>query len=132
MRGHTKGEKAMSQQEPTGPYVYQPYGSVTHPDRAKTGRLYGVGGVDYAATISGLTKDEAQRVVAALDGTSAEAILRGLRANLEAHEEAPCYFSAEAAYGFDAGRASVLAKLTELDANPPTVDTARMTEVERG
>jgi hypothetical protein len=66
MRGCAKSEEAMSQQEPTGPYVYQPYGAVTHPDRAKTGRLYGVAGVDYAATIQGLTKDEAERIVIAL------------------------------------------------------------------
>jgi hypothetical protein len=61
----------MSQQEPTGPYVYQPFGSVTHPKHAACGRLWGVAGVDLPncgmfARIDGLTKPEAEAVCAAL------------------------------------------------------------------
>ena len=82
----------MSEKEPTGPYVYQPYGSVTHPERAKNGRLFGVGGVGFdtmgflekimpgLATlnkgvrgtvgkleIKGLTRVEAEKIVEALE-----------------------------------------------------------------
>ena len=56
----------MSETEPTGPYIYQPYGSVSHPDHQKAGRLWGIGGLPWMAEIKGLTKDEAARVLAAL------------------------------------------------------------------
>jgi hypothetical protein len=55
----------MSSAEPTGPYVFQPYGTVTHPDHAAWGRLYGVGGVGplmAPAMIRGLTREEAEAV----------------------------------------------------------------------
>ena len=56
----------MTEREPDGPYVYQPFGPVSHPDRGKTGRLFGVGGLDMQATIQGLTREEAEAVVDAL------------------------------------------------------------------
>ena len=60
----------MSSQEPTKPYVYQPYGSATHKENAKAGRLYGVGfpymGIDQQPTIRGLTKEEAEAVASLL------------------------------------------------------------------
>ena len=56
----------MSQQEPDGPYVYQPLGSVSHPAHDRAGRLWGVGGVSLLTTISGLTRAEAHAVVEAL------------------------------------------------------------------
>lgn len=58
----------MSQQEPDGPYVYQPFGSVTHKEHEKAGRLWGVGGVHLLTGIKGLTKGEAQAIVTALRG----------------------------------------------------------------
>lgn len=56
----------MTQREPDGPYVYQPFGSVNHPEHDKAGRLWGVGGVHVLATIHGLTKPEAAAVVKTL------------------------------------------------------------------
>jgi hypothetical protein len=56
----------MMDKAPEGLYVYQPFGPVSHPDRDKTGRLYGVGGLHVQARIDGLTKDEAERIVKAL------------------------------------------------------------------
>jgi hypothetical protein len=55
----------MSERGPSGPHVYQPYGSITDPGRARAGRLGGVGGVP-GATIMGLTCEEAKAVAAAL------------------------------------------------------------------
>jgi hypothetical protein len=58
--------------EPTGPYVYQPYGSSTNPRHNVAGRLWGVAGlvdhpIDYGlVTIKGLTKEEATVVCTAL------------------------------------------------------------------
>ena len=52
----------MSEQEPTGPYVYQPYGALTDPQHNEAGRLWGVSGVSMLTTIMGLTKDEAEAV----------------------------------------------------------------------
>ncbi len=60
----------MSEREPNGPYIYQPFGPVSHPDRKATGRFYGVGGVSMQATIQGLTKREAERIVEVLDRLS--------------------------------------------------------------
>lgn len=54
----------MSEQEPDGPYVYQPYGTVTHPEMGE--RLWGVGGVSLDTAIKGLTKPEARAVCDAL------------------------------------------------------------------
>ena len=65
-------DATMSSQEPTEtPYVYQPMGSVSFPDHAKAGRLWGVAGVDrehhgMLTTILGLTRPEAEAVCAAL------------------------------------------------------------------
>lgn len=56
----------MSAVEPDKPYVYQPYGSVSHPDRDEIGRLWGVGGVSLYTEIKGLTKNEAKAVRDAL------------------------------------------------------------------
>jgi len=56
----------MSEKGPKGPYVYQPFGTLTHPSHNKVGRLYGVGGVHVLTRIEGLTKDEAEAVVEAL------------------------------------------------------------------
>lgn len=67
----------MSSGEPTAPYVYQKYGSVTaEPARVAAGRLWAVG-TPYAThagltTITGLTKEEAERVCAALGVVSAQ------------------------------------------------------------
>lgn len=58
----------MSEREPTGFYVYQPFGTVTHPDRAKTGRLFAVSGFpDPIVRCDGLTKDEAEVIADALN-----------------------------------------------------------------
>ena len=56
----------MTQAEPTGIYVYQPYGMQ---DRARwaAGRIFGVGGLPLGATVDGLTHAEAQAVKAALE-----------------------------------------------------------------
>lgn len=56
----------MSEQAPDGPYIYQPFGSVSHPEHNKAGRLWAIGGLHHLATVKGLTKEEAQRVLAAL------------------------------------------------------------------
>jgi hypothetical protein len=58
----------MSEREPEGPYVYQPFGSATHKAHDAADRLWGVGGIDLLAEVRGLTKLEAQRIVAALSG----------------------------------------------------------------
>jgi hypothetical protein len=58
----------MSEQEPDGPYVYQPHGTdgLQNTDRKMTGRLYGVGGLHYLAKVEGLTWEEAEAIVSAL------------------------------------------------------------------
>lgn len=55
----------MSQQEPEGLYIYQPYGIQ---DRAQweRGRIYGIGGLPLCARIDGLTKSEAEAILKAL------------------------------------------------------------------
>ena len=55
----------MSEQEPKGPYIYQPFGTVS-PNAERGARLYGIGGVSVGTTITGLTRDEAERILAAL------------------------------------------------------------------
>lgn len=52
-------------EEPKGPYVFQPYG-VRDKAHWKAGRVYGVGGINPLMTITGLTKEEALRVIEAL------------------------------------------------------------------
>lgn len=59
-------EGDMSDREPTEPYVYQPFGSVSHPVYNAAGRLWGIGGLPHLVRIEGLTKDEAARILAAL------------------------------------------------------------------
>ena len=49
----------MTNMEPDGPYTYQPFGSVSHPNHATAGRLWGVSGVSPFTTMNGLTQDEA-------------------------------------------------------------------------
>lgn len=67
----------MSSDEPTKPYVYQPFGSVTSDKaRVEAGRLWGVG-FPYSthhglAKVEGLTKAEAERVCAALGADPAQ------------------------------------------------------------
>lgn len=60
----------MSDAELTKPYVYQPFGSVSHPTREAAGRLWGVGlpyRIDMGmTTITGLTRAEAKAVCDAL------------------------------------------------------------------
>lgn len=56
----------VSEIEPKEPYVYQPYGVITHQDRAKTGRLFGIGGLHPHAQVKGLTKEEAEAVLKAI------------------------------------------------------------------
>jgi hypothetical protein len=56
----------MTDRAPEGPYIYQPFGSFTHPKHNEAGRLWAIGGLHHLATVSGLTKEEAQRVLAAL------------------------------------------------------------------
>jgi hypothetical protein len=57
----------MSEQAKDGIYVYQPFG-VQHPDKWKSGRIYGIGGLPMEATCHGLTKQEAEAVRDALIG----------------------------------------------------------------
>lgn len=66
----------MSATEPTKPYVYQPHG-MGDKDRVAAGRIYGIG-FPWAThkgltLISGLTKEEAHRVCAALLNESGSA-----------------------------------------------------------
>jgi len=55
----------MSSQEPDGPYVCQPFGMQDKGHWALK-RIFGVSGVSLFATISGLTKEEAEIVKDAL------------------------------------------------------------------
>lgn len=57
----------MSEQTVRGAYVYQPFGTCTHPERATTGRLYGVGNLPLWAKCEGLTREEAHAVANALN-----------------------------------------------------------------
>jgi hypothetical protein len=57
----------MSETAPKGIYVYQPYGSATHPDRARTGRLFGLGGLPFDVECKGLTREEADAFAEALN-----------------------------------------------------------------
>ena len=59
----------MSDREASGPYVYQPFGSVLHPRHNEAGRLWAIGGLHHLSRIEGLTKDEAQRILAAITNT---------------------------------------------------------------
>jgi len=54
--------------EPKGPYVYQPYGiSDIYNNINGEQRLWGVGGVSLYTEIKGLTKEEANAIVDALE-----------------------------------------------------------------
>ncbi len=53
----------MSSIEPKGPYIYQPFGSISHPSHAKEGRLWGIGGLSICTTINGLTREEAKQIL---------------------------------------------------------------------
>lgn len=55
----------MSQEEPNEPYIYQPFGC-QHTDNWKAGRIYAIGGLPILATIEGLTRKEANAILAAL------------------------------------------------------------------
>lgn len=59
-----RGDRSVSDREPDGPYVYQPFGSATHPRNGD--RLYGVAGVSRFTTINGLTRPEAVAVAQVL------------------------------------------------------------------
>lgn len=54
----------MSEQEPQGAYIYQPFGmqDKTH---WKSGRIYGLGGLPMGTAIKGLTKPEAESMLSA-------------------------------------------------------------------
>ena len=56
----------MSEGERKTPYVYQPYGNVMEVERAREGRLWGVGGLSIWTTITGLKKAEANEIVRVL------------------------------------------------------------------
>lgn len=55
----------MSETEPDGPYIYQPYG-MQDAAHWSAERIYAVGGLSHLATVKGLTKAEAGRVMSAL------------------------------------------------------------------
>ena len=55
----------MSERAPEGPYVYQPYGSVSNLNPFDESRMYGIAGISLGTTIRGLKKDEAERMLAA-------------------------------------------------------------------
>lgn len=57
----------MSETAPKGIYVYQPFGPVSHPDRAKSGRLFGLGGLPFGVSMDGLTREEADAFADALN-----------------------------------------------------------------
>ena len=50
----------MTSINPTRAYVYQPFGSITHPEHERLGILWGVSGPPEIPTIRGLTKVDAQ------------------------------------------------------------------------
>lgn len=56
----------MSQQAKDGIYIYQPYGMQDGKERWDEGRIYAISGLSMLATIKGLTKPEADAVLAAL------------------------------------------------------------------
>lgn len=56
----------MSKDAPDGPYIFQPYGSVANRNELDPKRMWGIGGVGYGTTIDGLTKPEAECILAAL------------------------------------------------------------------
>jgi len=55
----------MTNVEPKGPYIYQPYG-MQDEENWRSGKIYGIGGVGGCTTIKGLTERNANRVLAAL------------------------------------------------------------------
>lgn len=74
----------MTDKEPSRPYVYQPFGAITHPEEKAAGRLWGVAGVSIMTTIRGLTKTEAESVLAALTETEAAAANEETRIMIQA------------------------------------------------
>ncbi len=56
----------MSNKRVDGPYLYQPFGSLSHKNHAKVGRLWGIGGLPEFAVIEGLTRPEAEAILATL------------------------------------------------------------------
>lgn len=48
---------------PDGPYVYQPYGSISHPSHNEAGRLWAIGGLSSFTQIKGLTREEADAIL---------------------------------------------------------------------
>ena len=55
----------MSQSGPKGPYIYQPFGRQDR-EAWMLGRIYGVAGISIVTIIHGLTKEEANAVLAVL------------------------------------------------------------------
>ena len=51
---------------PDGPYVYQPYGPVSHPLHNEAGRLWAIGGLHSLTKIRGLTREEADAILTVL------------------------------------------------------------------
>jgi len=56
----------MSEQSKDGLYVFQPFGMQDGKERWEAGRIYAISGLPMLATIKGLTKPEAEAVLAAL------------------------------------------------------------------
>jgi hypothetical protein len=54
----------MSEHEPKGIYIYQPFGIQNKP-QWESGRIYGVGGLPMGTIIEGLTKPEAESMLCA-------------------------------------------------------------------
>lgn len=65
----------MSEQEPKGIYVYQPFGIQDGNERWNLGLIYGIGGLPNFTRIEGLTKDGADRVLKALEHRHSERCL---------------------------------------------------------
>lgn len=61
----------MSEYEPEGPYVYQPFG-IQHAEHWEAERIFAIGGFHQLATIEGLTRAEADAVVRALKETETQ------------------------------------------------------------
>lgn len=56
----------MSEQSKDGLYVFQPFGMQDGKERWEAGRIYAISGLSMLATIKGLTRSEAEAVLAAL------------------------------------------------------------------
>ena len=64
----------MSESDPRGPYVYQPFGTVHGRNPLNSRRIYAVGGVR-GATITGLLKAEAEAILEVMSASVRDAAL---------------------------------------------------------